>query len=56
METTHTWEDTPGGTKMTLRNRGQPSGFAAVTARVMAAAIRRANHSDLHRLKTLLES
>jgi hypothetical protein len=28
---------------MTLRNRGEPSGFAAIAAPVMARAIRRAN-------------
>src|SRR5690349_10164364 len=29
METTYTWADRPdGGTLMTLRNRGEPSGFA----------------------------
>ena len=56
METTYTWEDAPrGSTKMTLRNRGQPSGFAAITAPVMARAIRRANEADLRRLKALLE-
>src|SRR5262249_24397048 len=42
METTYTWEDTPdGATRMTLRNRGDPSGFAAVTAPVMMRAMRR---------------
>jgi hypothetical protein len=56
METTYTWEDTAAGhTKMTLRNRGEPSGFAAVAAPVMALAIRRANEADLRRLKALLE-
>ena len=56
METTYTWEDAaPGATTMTLRNRGEPSGFAAVTAPVMARAMRRANEADLRRLKTLLE-
>src|ERR671938_324455 len=31
METTYTWEDTAGGmTRMTLRNRGEPAGFAKV--------------------------
>jgi ligand-binding SRPBCC domain-containing protein len=56
METTYTWEDTPGGgTRMTLRNRGEPSGFAAVAAPIMTRAMRRANESDLRRLKALLE-
>jgi uncharacterized membrane protein len=56
METTYTWEDAPGGgTRMTLRNRGEASGFAAASARVMARAIYRANKSDLKRLKRLLE-
>lgn len=56
METTYAWEDAPdGATKMTLRNRGEPSGFAAVTAPVMARAMRRANEADLRRLKALLE-
>jgi hypothetical protein len=31
---------------MTLRNRGEPAGFAKVTAPVMAAAMRRANEKD----------
>src|SRR5438046_4876593 len=31
METTYTWSATPaGGTVMTLRNRGEPSGFSKV--------------------------
>ena len=57
METTYTWKDTAGGgTEMTLRNAGEPSGFAAVTAPVMALAMRRANEADLRRLKALLET
>jgi hypothetical protein len=57
METTYTWEDTPsGGTRMTLRNRGEPSGFANVAAPMMARAMRRANRKDLARLKSILES
>ena len=56
METTYAWDDAaPGRTKMTLRNRGEPSGFAAVTAPVMTLAMRRANEADLRRLKALLE-
>ena len=42
METTYTWEDAAdGATRMTLRNRGEPSGFAAVTAAVMIRAMRK---------------
>jgi len=37
METTYEWADEPGGgTRMTLRNRGGPSGFAKVGAPMMA--------------------
>ena len=56
METTYAWDDVvPDRTRMTLRNRGEPSGFAAVTAPVMTLAMRRANEADLRRLKALLE-
>ena len=57
METTYTWAPLDDGhTAMTLRNRGEPSGFASLTAPMMAAAMRRANTKDLRRLKDLLES
>jgi uncharacterized protein YndB with AHSA1/START domain len=57
METTYTWESTPsGGTRMTLRNRGEPAGFSKVGAPVMAAAVRRSTRRNLRCLKTLLES
>ena len=56
METTYSWHDAgPGRTRMTLRNRGEPQGFAAMTAPVMAGAMRRANVKDLARLKLVLE-
>jgi hypothetical protein len=41
---------------MTLRNRGEPSGFARVTAPLMAGAMKRANGKDLARLKSILET
>ncbi len=57
METTYEWEDTAsGGTRMKLRNRGNPSGFSKWVAPLMSTAMRRANRKDLERLKRLLES
>ena len=57
METTYTWSSVDdGSTLMSLRNRGEPVGFAAITAPMLAAAMRRANRNDLARLKQLLEA
>lgn len=56
METTYTWESTEqGGTRMKLRNRGEPLGFSRLMAPFMSLAMRRANTNDLARLKALLE-
>jgi len=56
METTYTWRDTPsGGTHMTLRNRGQPSGFANLAAPLMASQVRKATQKNLQLLKQILE-
>ena len=57
MQTAYTWQDTAsGGTRMTLRNTGEPSGFGQLTAPVMSAAMRRANRKDLQNLKRILEA
>ncbi|HEU5003098.1 MAG TPA: SRPBCC family protein [Actinomycetota bacterium] len=57
METTYTWDEAGEATTvMTLRNRGEPSGFAKVTAPMMARAMRTANRKDLARLKGILEA
>ena len=57
METSYEWSPVVGAaTRMTLRNHGEPSGFAGVAAPIMAAAMRRANAKDLTRLKSLLET
>ena len=56
METTYTWERTGAdATRMTLRNRGTPTGFSAWLAPFMAAAMRRANRKDLALLRKILE-
>ena len=57
METTYTWAPAgDGSTRMTLRNRGEPSGFSKVAAPMMAAAMRRANRKDLAKLRSILET
>jgi uncharacterized membrane protein len=57
METTYTWSETSAtSTRMTLRNRGQPAGFAKALAPFIVPAMRRANRKDLVRIKTILES
>ena len=57
METSYTWDSAGDGTTlMTLRNRGEPSGFSRIVAPLMAAAMRRANRKDLAKLKALLEA
>jgi hypothetical protein len=56
METTYTWEDAgAGATRMTMRNRGEPSGFAKIGAPIMARQMRRAMSKDLQRLGAILE-
>jgi uncharacterized protein YndB with AHSA1/START domain len=56
METTYTWEPAgDGATRMTLRNRGAPSGLAGLAAPLLERAMRRATTQDLARLKGLLE-
>jgi Polyketide cyclase / dehydrase and lipid transport len=57
METTYIWAPEGGrATRMTLRNRGAPAGFATMVAPFMSAAIRRANRKDLANLKSILEA
>lgn len=56
METTYRWRSTgTASTEMTLTNRGEPAGFAAVVRPFMSFAVRRANRRDLDALKAQLE-
>ena len=54
MQTTYTWEAVPGGTRMSLRNTGTPSGFSRLAAPVMVRAMRSAMTKDLQRLSERL--
>ena len=56
MQTTYEWETANGdGTRMRLRNRGEPRGFSKLFAPMVELAMRRANRNDLRRLKRILE-
>ena len=57
METTYTWQALDDrSTRMTLRNRGEPTGFSKLAGPVMTAAMRRANRKDLAKLRQILEA
>ena len=56
METTYTWESIESNsTRMTLRNRGNPTGFSKLFIPFMAIMMKRANQKDLKKLKEILE-
>ena len=57
METTYTWEKLSDvQTKMTLRNKGIPSGFSKLFSPLMGIMMRKANNKDLMKLKSILEN
>jgi uncharacterized membrane protein len=57
METTYTWKIFEGNsTRMTLRNRGNPTGFSMLFSPIMSLMMKRANNKDLKRFKNILEN
>ena len=56
METTYNWTSVGSETRMTLRNRGEPTGFSKLSAPLMVAAMRRANRKDLAKLRSIIEA
>jgi hypothetical protein len=56
MQTTYSWLTRDGRTVMTMRNEISPRGPARIVAPLLVAGMRRANHKDLLRLKSILES
>ena len=55
METTYEWESIDDKTRMTLKNRGKPTGSSKLFTPFMSMMMRKANKKDLQRLKELLE-
>jgi hypothetical protein len=57
METTYTWTAIDNQTtRMTLQNKGNPTGFSKLFAPFMATMMRKANTKDLINLKKIIES
>lgn len=56
METTYTWGKIDDqNTKMTLRNKGNPTGFSKLFTPFMSSMMKKANNADLKRIKSILE-
>lgn len=57
METIYTWESIESNvTRMTLRNRGNPTGFSKLISPFMATMMKKATRKDLIKIKEILEN
>jgi uncharacterized protein YndB with AHSA1/START domain len=57
METTYTWNEVDkNATRMTIRNKGIPTGFSKLMAPLMAFMMKKANLKDMRNIKRILES
>jgi uncharacterized membrane protein len=57
METTYTWTAIDDkSTKMTLQNKGTPTGFSKLFAPFMTTLMRKANKKDLSNIKKIIEA
>jgi hypothetical protein len=55
MRVDYAWADEDGGTRMSIRVRGEASGFFSLGGPIMGAAVKRNVSADLKRLQALLE-
>ncbi|PLT27934.1 SRPBCC family protein [Peribacillus deserti] len=57
METIYTWHSINNNlTRMTLRNKGNPTGFSSLFIPFMSVMMKRANMKDLKQIKSILEN
>ena len=57
METTYTWTTIDDQTtKMTLENKGNPTGFSKLVTPFIITMMRKANNNDLKNIKRIIES